>query len=78
MPIWDSYVLKAIGLKPTYSGDPKRIEKTIALYEKLQEWYEVFLKTEDARILINLFTEKYSNYQISDIKKIDFILWQMR
>jgi len=78
MPIWDIHVLNNIGLeKPSYYSR-ERLSETIHLYSKICEWYKDFLKTDEAKNWIKLFDEQYPNYQISEVKKVDFILWQTR
>ncbi len=83
-PIWDKYVLNNLGLKAPYNNGAsddakiKRLDKTILKYKEIEKWYESFLKTERAMNVIEVFDEYYSYSNISDIKKIDFILWQTR
>ncbi len=77
-PVWDEYVLKNLGLKKTYSGSKNRIDKTIDLYNIIVKWYVDFLPTDDAKKMIILFNERYKCANITDTKKIDLILWQMR
>lgn len=78
LPVWDIYVLQNLGLKkPTYSSK-ERLDKTIDLYSAIVEWYEKFLLTDDAKRLIEMFDNKYKNVEITDVKKVDLILWKMR
>ena len=50
----------------------------IDLYQSVCDWYEEFLRTNDAKILINCFNKKFGDTNISDTKKVDLVLWQMR
>lgn len=78
MPVWDEYILKNLGLtKPSY-GSNDRVNKTIGIYNQIINWYVAFMKTQAARNMIALFDKKYENAGITDIKKIDLILWQIR
>lgn len=78
MPIWDSVVMCNLGLKkPSYSCKDKLAE-TINIYTQIKSWYEDFLASDEAREWIRLFDEKYNGIEITDIKKIDVILWQIR
>ena len=78
MPVWDIYVLKNLGLrKPSYTSKD-RLRQTIDLYQSVCDWYEEFLRTNDAKILINCFNKKFGDTNISDTKKVDLVLWQMR
>ena len=77
-PVWDRYVLTNLGLKapPSYAKD--REEKVILLYEAIVDWYASYLKTEEAAGLIQKFDTMYPHANITDIKKLDLIIWQMR
>lgn len=78
LPIWDKFVLTNLGLKaPTYACT-NRIEKCINLYDQIQNWYSEFLTTDDSKQILYFFDAKYPSCPITDIKKIDLILWQMR
>jgi len=79
-PVWDSEVLKRLGLKsPGYNLDKKtRLEKMVETYEIIVNWYSDFLDTEQASVMIEAFDEAIGTSNITDIKKIDLILWQTR
>jgi regulator of sigma D len=84
MPVWDKYVLANLGLKqPSYSettdkAKQKRITKLIDLYEQIIEWYSEVVLSEIGKDMIVKFDQVYSSYEITDVKKIDLILWQIR
>lgn len=78
LPIWDTVVLTNLGLKAPPYYKKNRIVETISLYNEIIEWHSNFLEKEEARNLIGLFDREYPNTGISNIKKIDFILWQIR
>lgn len=77
-PVWDSFVLQNLGLKAPYTNDKRRMEKIIILYDEISKWYEEFLHTQEAKEILSLFNDKYPNANITDVKKIDLILWQIR
>lgn len=77
-PIWDEFVLKNLSLKKPYTYSKDRFNKTVKLYEKIEQWYIDFLKTDESKVMIQLFNDFYPNTNITDVKKIDLILWQMR
>ncbi|WP_366923859.1 hypothetical protein MFMK1_000775 [Metallumcola ferriviriculae] len=78
LPVWDTFVLQNIGFKkPAYSSK-NRLEKTIDIYSRIKHWYEAFMVTADAERLIELFDNRYKDVNVSDIKKVDLVLWQMR
>ena len=78
LPIWDSVVLDNLQLKPPAYYRKDRIEESIKLYERIVDWYKDYLKDEEGQKMIELFDEEYPNTGITDIKKIDFVIWQIR
>ncbi|MDK2919754.1 MAG: hypothetical protein PWQ37_2487 [Candidatus Petromonas sp.] len=78
LPVWDEHVLKNLNIKkPSYSCKD-RINKTIQIYSEICKWYNRYLSTSESKILLDLFNKRYPNINITDVKKLDLILWQMR
>lgn len=78
MPVLDSFVLSNVDLKlPTYSSK-NRIENTIVIYNKLFEKMNDKRNSNEGQIMISKFKETYPTYDISEMKMIDLILWQIR
>ena len=80
LPVWDSIVLKHLGLKtPGYNlSVEERKNRIVEMYNSLQKFYSDFLKHKLSNKMIGDFDEKFPNNNISAIKKIDLILWQTR
>ena len=87
MPVLDSVVrknlreLENLDIKLAWHSKPEeRIKRGIAAYEEIRKWYENHFKTGKAKEWIKLFDEEYreSKNKITDVKKIDLILWQIR
>lgn len=78
MPVWDKEVLRNLKLKKPLSTDKYRLNKTIELYNAIITWYANYLKNEKCRAQLFEFNNRFPNSGISDIKKIDLILWQTR
>jgi hypothetical protein len=78
LPIWDAVVLKNLNLKAPASYRKHRIAGTISLYEDIKSWYKKYLDTEEGKMVIELFNGQYPNIGITNIKKVDFVLWQIR
>lgn len=79
MPIWDSYVLKNLGLKLKGKSKDERFSQAVVLYEKICSWYKEFLKTDEAKEMQALFDETFPEFSnITAVKKIDFIIWALR
>jgi len=77
MPVLDSMVLYKLGLKKPSPKSPSRMDETVVVYHKICEWYTNFFGKEDFTKWIALFDEHFPNSGISDVKKVDFVLWQM-
>ena len=77
-PVWDMYVLENLGIKKIYSTASNREQKIVAAYNQICEWYEDFLKTDDAKLIIEIFDEMFPNVNVTDTKKVDLFLWQCR
>jgi hypothetical protein len=77
-PVIDTFVLRCFELRLPYGGSTGRVEKTIKLYENLRMKYDCLMTRPDGFRIRNMFDERYPNATISEIKKIDLVLWQMR
>lgn len=77
-PVWDMYVLQNLGLKAPYQADKNRLSKIIKLYDDMCDWYTEYLLREETIEVLKMFDKMYPDAHISNVKKIDLILWQMR
>ena len=78
-PIWDQYVLINLGLKLKGKNAEERLEHAIIIYEQIEQWYKDYLLTEEARKNIAVFDQKLPSYKwLSEVKKIDCLLWSKR
>lgn len=79
VPIWDVHVLRNIGLRAPSYNSPKKYEKAEAAYSEIQEWYARYVCSQEGKLIIRKFDELIKeSAAISDLKKIDFVLWQTR
>ncbi len=78
MPVWDEFVLQNLQFKKPTQYDKDRLKKTIKLYDRICQWYNDFLNTEEADKIISLIDSMYPKNNLTKVKKIDLILWQMR
>jgi len=78
-PVWDSFVLGYALIKaPLYTSKTK-VDQAEAAYKKLEEWHERHMKSDHGKLIIQTFEEMVPEHSgISDLKKIDFVLWQSR
>lgn len=78
-PIWDSVVTKGhFGIVAPYSTEKNRLQKGIDKYAFYCQQYSTYLKSEAAQKKVSLFDTLFPGTEISDVKKLDFILWQDR
>ncbi len=78
-PIWDRYVLQNLDMKLTGTTKDDKLSNAIELYGNIERWYLDFLKTAKAGECIDIFESILPDYKwVSDIKKIDTILWSIR
>lgn len=84
LPIWDSIVAtKHFGYNKPNSSLSNVYTATINIYKAYQEDFYNYMKSPEGKLLIDLFDEMFKKEfkgekPISDVKKIDFILWQYR
>lgn len=78
-PVWDVHVLRNTGhTPPSYTSRTKHADANTA-YVSIVDWYGTFMKSSEARQWIRLFSRQVTDHdKISDLKKVDFILWQTR
>jgi hypothetical protein len=80
MPIIDRHVLSYIERKLPPSSKKKdkkeRIAIIIALHKEMEEAFTAFLKTEIGQHLLDRFRSEYPTSAISQMKMLDFVLWQ--
>lgn len=78
-PIWDSVVTKGhFGITAPYAKAKNRLQKGIEKYKQYCHCYDTYMKTSDAKAKIAEFEKQFPNTGITDVKKVDFILWQER
>ena len=78
-PVWDQFVLKNIGLRaPSYTSAGKK-EEAKTVYGQICDWYSIRLACADGRRIVEIFGEEVpEDDEITDLKKLDFVLWQTR
>ncbi len=81
-PVIDKIVLGHFKInRPSYGDLKHRISKSININNEIEEEYHEFLKSKIGKYLMNIFNKKIKqqhNFKITNIKKLDFILWQTR
>ena len=80
-PVWDQYLLENLGLKRPGYHLPKqrRLEKSILLYSELERKMNALETSEVGQCIVESFDRKHPAFRnISNIKKLDLTLWQIR
>ncbi|SFT36186.1 hypothetical protein SAMN02910301_0698 [Lachnospiraceae bacterium XBD2001] len=78
-PIWDRYVVQNLNIKLTGATNEQRLQNAITLYSEMENWYSSFLESADGITCVKEFNHYLPDYAwISDIKKVDAILWSIR
>jgi hypothetical protein len=78
-PIWDSIVLKLVGIRPPLFTSRAKVVQAEVAYQKLQAWHKKHMSSDHGRLILSVFEEMVPEHEkISDLKKIDFVLWQSR
>lgn len=78
-PIWDSQVVRAVGLEidAKLQGEA-RIQAYIHAYEELTSKIKTFIDTPEGQECIRIFDERFPRYTyINPMKKIDHYLWNV-
>lgn len=78
-PIWDSVVTKGhFGIVAPYANAKNRLQKGIEKYEYYCRCYDTYMQTEEAKTKIGEFEKQFPDTGITDVKKLDFMLWWER
>jgi hypothetical protein len=77
-PVIDRFVLEYFELHLPRWGLPDRERKTIDLYYDLCDRYRVFIQSPTGKMIRELFDSRHPNSEVSELKKVDLVLWQIR
>lgn len=77
-PVIDKFVLQQFALQLPMYGVANRVERTIVLYHQLCDKYALFMNSPVGSQIRTMFDERYPGANITDLKKIDLVLWQIR
>lgn len=77
-PMIDAFVLKNVGLRlPSYAADD-RADRICEVYAELIAGFSAFLAGDDGKYLVSAFSRTYPRTEITEVKKLDLVLWQTR
>lgn len=78
MPIWDQYIISNLELKVEGKDKKERLNNTICIYNEIMKEEKELLKRQDIQQSIKEFKDKYNDYKLTDIKILDYLLWNNR
>jgi len=76
--IWDKFVLRNLGLTAPPYNCFNRKNLICDIYKEINKKINAIVKSPDGKTWLRLFDEIFPSTNITDIKKIDFILWKLR
>ncbi len=75
----DKLVLRHFGLSLSARSSVKeKQERAIYVYEHLCREYYILLNSDLGELIGRMFNSMYPNSEISELKKLDLVLWQMK
>ena len=77
-PIIDRFVLANLNLKLPSASNPQRIDNINKIYQEIIKSYNDVLQADEGRYLVERFDAEYPSVNVTNVKKIDFILWKIR
>lgn len=84
-PIWDQYVIANLGLEKDWEHSKKlpleeRVQFADRIYLIIKQCYQEIIRSPEGQQCIERFDRELPKYKatISDVKKIDFLLWRKR
>jgi hypothetical protein len=77
-PVIDKFVLNNFELKLPHWGSPDRRVRTVGVYRELCDAYRSFIESLTGIMLRERFDGRYPRTGVSELKKIDLVLWQIR
>lgn len=78
-PVIDSFVLKNLGLRLSRAGSADaRIAGIVQLHDRIGQMFSDYLNTYLGRRVITRFEESYPNRNLTAVKMLDLVLWQVR
>ena len=78
MPIWDRFVIKHFNIEVEGNTSKERIDDTIKKYYEILEKENKELEKEEIKEAIREFKEEFKEYNLSNIKILDYIIWSVR
>ena len=78
LPVVDRFVLENMGLRLPYPYAKDREARIVRLYEELRGRYDALLRSPTGRLIVSRYDGAFPDAPVSELKKIDLVLWQHR
>jgi hypothetical protein len=78
-PIWDVHILANTNHKAPAYYSKNKFDLAKSAYASIEEWYAKFLNSTEGKLCVSEFDRNFPEYRwFTALKKVDFILWQIR
>lgn len=78
-PIWDVHVLANTGHKAPGYFRKDKLALAKSAYASIESWYSTFLQSSEGKLCVSEFDRVAPGHRdFTDLKKVDFVLWQTR
>ena len=78
-PVWDKYVLTNTDQKAPYYSAFNKLERAKNVFQNIRKWYTEHMQSAEGKMKIEIFNDMVKEHdRITNIKKLDFILWKTR
>jgi hypothetical protein len=77
-PVIDEFVLNQFGLSLPYPKAKDRFNRVLCVYECLSDGYAQLLSSPTGLMIIECFGRRFGNKNVTPLKKVDLVLWQIR
>jgi len=78
-PIWDTNVLRNMDIARPRHYSKDRMARAKNAYRRLCDRYTDFLHSAEGKLVLSIFNSTVNEHRhLTDVKKVDFVLWQLR
>ncbi len=78
MPVWDKFVLQNFNLKAPYYYSSDRLVKIANVYKEIETRFQENIETQQWIEELEKFDDFFPGNNLTQVKKADLIIWQMR
>jgi hypothetical protein len=78
LPVIDAFVLKNMGLRLPAPTSRDRLRAIVDTHRRVADGYARLLASDDGRAAVASFDAAYPDTGLTDLKKLDLVLWQIR